>query len=90
MDILRAHKMLEQTTFKQKYGSVLASYYVRNVMGTLLWKMAYDLNNMDTNNVIMEEGKREYPELKKYIVKNNIGSVLFGRLLYANIILELL
>ena len=28
-------------------------------------------------NVIMEEGKREYPELKKYIVKNNIGSVLF-------------
>lgn len=51
-------------------------------MGTLLWKMLYDLKNRKEIKEIMEKGKEEYPDLKNYIVKGNIGSVLIGKLLY--------
>lgn len=81
-DILKAQRLLENTSFSNEYRAVLTSYFVRNIMGTLLWKMLYDLKNRKEIKEIMEAGKKEYPDLKNYIVKGNIGSVLIGKLLY--------
>lgn len=81
-DILKAQRILENTSFSHEYRAVLTSYFVRNIMGTLLWKMLYDLKNRKEIKEIMEKGKEEYPDLKNYIVKGNIGSVLIGKLLY--------
>ena len=56
-DILKAQRILENTSFSHEYRAVLTSYFVRNIMGTLLWKMLYDLKNRKEIKEIMEKGK---------------------------------
>lgn len=80
-NILRAQEILEKSELK-KYPDVLASYFVRNVIGSLIWNLAASYKNKSKVLTIIGKAKKEYVDLERYITSDNIGSIQFGRLIY--------
>lgn len=86
-NILNAQRLLENSEFKQ-FQDVLASYYVRNVIGSLVWSLCSDLRNRSVIEGIVKEGQEKYPELQCYVTSDNIGYPFWGKLVLSNRLLE--
>lgn len=81
-DILKAQRILEMSEMKDGFSDVLEVYFVRNVLGSLIWGMAHSYKNRAEIVEIMCEGKRKYSHLEKYITSENIRYPEFGKLIY--------
>lgn len=68
MNLLKAQHILEESEMVEEYGDVLESYYIRNVICTLVWEM---MGNKEVYfkqvKEIVSEGKHKYPNFKKSI-----------------------
>lgn len=83
-DILKAHKKLEKTDFARNNPEIMSAYFVRMVIGSLIWALLHDYKNIKEVKSIMQYGKDIHNDLKKYITKENIGSVFWGNLVVHN------
>ena len=81
-DILKAQKILEASSFANQYPDVIKSYFVRNVMGSLIWAMCHDNKYLKDIEQIMNYGSNEYDFNLKHVVKY-IGNnkTIYSRLL---------
>lgn len=84
MDILKAQKILESSEMQKDYQDVLQVYFVRNVMGSLIWAMLHSYKNKCKVAEIMKKGRQQYPDLELKIKKEYIGTgkVLWGKYIY--------
>lgn len=80
-DILRAQKFLESSELAEYNKHILAVYFVRNVMGTLIWALLHSYNNIPEVELIIADGLEKYKDLGDLINKTNIGNhkEWFGR-----------
>lgn len=81
-DIYKAHKILESSELADRYPNIVAGYFVKMVMGSLIPVLILERGNMDEVKEIMNYGREKYPNLKQYIRKDNIGDVTFGKILF--------
>lgn len=83
LDILKAQVILEKSTFAKRHPKIIRVYFVRQVLGTLLWAMSQELKYKSQVMQIVNEGFSKYPDLNKYIKEVYIGSgkSFWGRLL---------
>lgn len=82
-DILRAQHILEDSDFGMRNKEIVEIYFVRQVMGTLLWAMTQKGGSRSKVLEIVHEGQEKYPDIAKYMTDNYIGSYksLWGKLL---------
>lgn len=86
-DILKAQQLLEKSQFGITNQDLIQIFFVRQVMGSLLWAMAQVSGYSENIKEILQEAKDKYPDLKKYI-PDNIGrhkSFFGNQLLSGNI-----
>ena len=62
-DILKAQHVLEKSELNEKCPQMLQMFFVKNVMGSLIWGILKEENSCDEVKKIMEEGILKYPEL---------------------------
>lgn len=81
MDILQAQKILESSELQKDYQDVLQVYFVRNVMGSLVWTLLHSYKNKCKVAEIMKQGIQKYPNLELKIKEEYIGTgkVLWGK-----------
>lgn len=82
-DILKAQHILENSEFGIHHKEVVEIYFVRQVMGTLLWAMTQDRSYHQRVLDIVQEGLQNYPNISNYISDKYIGTrkSLWGKLL---------
>ena len=82
-DILKAQHILENCDFGVCHKDVVEIYFVRQVMGTLLWAMSQHWSYRQKVLGIVQEGLVKYPNLSNYISDKYIGThkSLWGKLL---------
>ena len=85
MDILRAMHILEKSDFSIHHHDVLKIYFIRQVMGTLLWAMSQKLEYKNSVLNIIDEGFSKYPDIKLYMKKQYIG---FGKTIWGKMLLK--
>lgn len=80
-DILRAQSILENSELAEDNNHILAVYFVRNVMGTLIWGLLHSYNNIPEVESIIADGLEKYKDLDVLVNKTNIGNhkEWFGR-----------
>ena len=66
-DIYRAHQLLRQTPFAGRNPRAMAAYFVRYVMGSMLWTLCHDRKNLPEIKRVMAEGLDAYPDLRPLI-----------------------
>lgn len=59
-DILKAYKVLEESDFGKRHSDIMQSYFIRQVMCSLLWAMIYDSCHIDEVKCIMSDGLSKY------------------------------
>ena len=62
-DIYAAYQALAQSPFGQRCEKQMTAYFIRIVMGSLLWALCHEKGHRDEVERIMTEGKEKYPEL---------------------------
>lgn len=73
-DILNAQHILEESELKNICPNMLQMFFVKNVMGSLVWEILKEKNSFNEVSKIMEEGLKKYPNL----LKSDIG-LLMGK-----------
>lgn len=73
-DILKAQRILEDSPFGQRNPDITKMYFVRQVMGTLLWAMCQSQKYRPQVMTIMDCGLAKYPDLKNYMADECIGT----------------
>ena len=73
-NLLKAQNILsESSELNSKYPNLLSVYFVRNIMGSLIWSMLYDKKNYEEIADILDEADIKYPNWKKFIKEKHIG-----------------
>ena len=75
LDILRAQKVLEESCFGKENLEIVQSYFVRQVMCSLLWAMASNQQYAEEFKSIMLDGLRKYPAIEHSIKSAKIDKV---------------
>lgn len=83
LDILKAQHLLEDSEFAKYNADALKVYFVRMVMGSLLWAMMQDCLYSSKVKDIIKEGKDKYPELEAFIHEKyiGVGKTIWGKLI---------
>ncbi len=85
-DILKAFHILESSSFGQHNPDLMHIFFVRQVVGSLIWAMAQQFDEYkDEIKNIMSNAVKQYPQLREYIMQEYIGKhkVFFGKQLVA-------
>jgi glycosyltransferase involved in cell wall biosynthesis len=61
-NILKAHMILENSELSE-CSEILETYFIRNILGSLIWVMLVSDNNLDEIIQIVNYGKQRYPNL---------------------------
>lgn len=86
LDMLKAHAILEKSIISKSYPDVLCIYYVRQIMGSLLWQLFKDYNsNRKQINEILLHGKNKYNDIDNYIQDRYIGK---GKAIWGKLIIQ--
>ncbi len=82
-DILKAQHLLENSKFGERNRDILEIFFIRQVMGSLLWSMMLCNESKVKIIEIIDEGIKKYPDLKESINDRTIGTgkTIWGRLL---------
>lgn len=65
-DLFKAQRLLEESEIGEKYFDVMEAYFVRNIMGTLLWKMCNEGPKVIPEiRDIVRYGLEKYPNINK-------------------------
>lgn len=72
-DILKAQHILENSDFGVRHKDIVEIYFVRQVMGTLLWAMSQHRSYRQKVLRIVQEGLEKYPNLSNHISDMYIG-----------------
>lgn len=64
-DILNAQHILEESELKTICPNMLQMFFVKNVMGSLVWGILKEKNSFSEVSKIMEKGLKKYPNLLK-------------------------
>lgn len=85
-DLLKAQHILESSELKESYPRVLRFYFIRNIMGTLLWAMSQDKKYDKDIVSILKEASTKYGDLSDAIDSQAIGSLktFWAKLLLGN------
>lgn len=73
-DILKAQNILETSEFGRCNKDIMQIFFVRQIMGSLLWAMIQDSKYSPEVKNIMNEGLRKYPLLKETVSDSTIGT----------------
>jgi len=77
-DMLRAHWILNDSEFGQSHKEIMAQYFVRQVMGSYIWKQIQDFRHFKITEQLLDRGEHEYPDLNLY-VRSKWGRYLLRR-----------
>ena len=83
-DLFKAQRLLENSEISEEYSDVMEAYFVRNIMGTLLWKMCHEgATSIPEIQEIVRYGLEKYPNIKTIDLGNFMGrdKNLWGKLL---------
>lgn len=81
-DILKAQTILESDEdFKSKYHSVLQYYYVRNILGTLLWSLSLSYSSKSMISTLIKSGKIKYPQLSEDLSLLGTFKAIWGKMI---------
>lgn len=67
LDMLKAHWILDESEFGQVHQELMTQYFVRQIMGSLVWKIIQDFQHFDLVDEILLKGKEMYPSLDQYV-----------------------
>lgn len=81
-DILKAQHILEESDLKNTCPDMLQMFFVKYIVGSLIWGILKEKNSMKEVDDIVRYGKEKYPNFIVDITPNNIGDVWFGKLIY--------
>ncbi|MCI7635536.1 MAG: glycosyltransferase [Bacteroidales bacterium] len=73
-DIIKAQHILENSDFGVRHKDIVEIYFVRQVMGTLLWAMSQHWSYRQKVLRIVQEGLEKYPNLSNHISDMYIGT----------------
>ena len=82
-NLLKAQNILsESDELNSKFPNLLSVYFVRNIMGSLIWSMLSDKSNYEKITEILDDADIKYPNWTTYITEKNIGArkVLWAKL----------
>lgn len=84
LDILKAQVILEKSSFGLRHPDLIKIYFIRQVMGSLLWAMSQNPSYKSQVNTIVEEAITKYPNLDSWICDEYIGEFksIWGKLLF--------
>lgn len=81
-DILTAYQILKNSEFANKYPDIMEVYFVRMVLGSLIWALQHYPNTNSEIKNIMKEAKEQHSDIYRKIKKGNLSSPFWGRLIY--------
>lgn len=83
-DILKAQGILENSPFANRNPEIIKIYFVRQVMGSLLWEMSYKSGFQFQIKQIISDAKQKYGNISDYILDCYIGAgkSIWGKLLW--------
>lgn len=73
-NLLKAQHILESSELKDSYPRVLRFYFIRNIMGTLLWAMSQDKRYTSDIVTILTDAYNKYGDLSDDICSTIIGN----------------
>lgn len=84
-DILKAQVVLEKSEIGRNNAELMAIFFVRQVMGSMLWGMIQNNEYDDSVKAIMQDGKEKYPQLGQTIDNKTIGA---GKSMWGHLLLN--
>lgn len=80
-DLKKAQEILESDqSFRERRKDVLQFYFVRNIMGDLIWPLSLERKNRETVSVIMRSARDRYPSLEKELPVLGSTRSLWGKM----------
>ncbi len=81
-DLLKAQTILESDeVFRRKYHNVLQYYYVRNILGTLLWSLSLSYSNKRMISTLIKSAKIRYPKLSEDLSPLGTFKSIWGKMI---------
>lgn len=83
-DILKVQHYLEETEFGKNNPDIMEIFFIRQVMGSLLWAMIQSKGYENEIKTIIGEAHRKYPQIRSKINDSNIGKLktMWGKMLF--------
>ena len=80
-DLKKAQEILESDqSFRERRKDVLQFYFVRNIMGDLVWPLSLERKNRETVSSIMRSARDRYPDLEKELPALRSSRFLWGKM----------
>ena len=80
-DLKKAQEILESDqSFRERRKDVLQFYFVRNIMGDLIWPLSLERKNRETVSLIMRSARDRYPSLEKDLPVLGSTRSLWGKM----------